>query len=153
MPTIALTVNEIEYVVEIPTDMPLLWVLRDVIGLTGTKYSCGIGECGACTVLAEGEPQRSCIKPISDFEGVAITTIEGLSPDGGHPLQKAWIEIGVSECGFCQPGQLMTAAALLERNPNPNTEEIIRAMNGNLCRCGSYNRIQQAIQHVIQGGD
>jgi isoquinoline 1-oxidoreductase alpha subunit len=152
MPSIALTVNEIEYVVEVSADMPLLWVLRDLIGLTGTKYSCGIGECGACTVLAEGEPQRSCVKPAVDFEGIPITTIEGLSQNGPHPLQEAWIEVGVSECGYCQPGQLMTAAALINRNPNPSDEDITSAMNGNLCRCGTYNRIRQAIQLSTQGG-
>ena len=131
-------------------DTPLLWVIRDTAQLTGTKFGCGIGLCGACTVLIEGQPERSCITPLDGLAGKAITTIEGLSEDGSHPLQKAWLDEHVSQCGYCQPGQLMKAAALLETNPNPSDADIDAAMAGNLCRCGSYQRIRKAIHSAAQ---
>ena len=130
--------------------MPLLWALRDLIGLTGTKFSCGAGLCGACTVLIDGEPTRSCITPVSTLAGKAITTIEGLSPDGNHPLQKAWQEEHVSQCGYCQPGQIMNAAALLQKNSKPSDADIDAAMSGTLCRCGTYQRIRKAIHRAAQ---
>ena len=128
----------------------MLWVLRDNLGLTGTKFSCGIGQCGACTVLIDGEPTRSCVTLISQVEGQAITTIEGLSTDGSHPVQKAWLEDHVTQCGYCQPGQILNAVALLEKNPNPSDEEIDAAMQNVLCRCGTYQRIRRAI-HTAAG--
>ncbi len=152
MTAFSLTVNGTGYQVEADPGMPLLWVLRDLVGLTGTKFSCGIGACGACTVLVDGEPTRSCITPVSGVVGKQITTIEGLSPDGNHPLQVAWIEKQVSQCGYCQPGQILTAAALLAKNPSPSDEEITAAMNGVLCRCGMYTRIKDAIHQAAQGG-
>jgi isoquinoline 1-oxidoreductase alpha subunit len=126
-------------------DTPLLWVLREQLGLTGTKYGCGIAQCGACTVHIDGEPVRSCVRPVSSV-GTAekITTIEGLSPDGQHPLQKAWVKLDVPQCGFCQSGMLMTAAALMKRSPNPSAQQVREAMT-NICRCGTYNRVQAAI--------
>jgi isoquinoline 1-oxidoreductase alpha subunit len=132
--------------------MSLLWALRDVLGLTGTKYSCGIGLCGSCTVHVEGRAQRSCITPLSAIEGKHITTIEGLSPDGSHPLQKAWVEEQVSQCGYCQPGQIMAAAAFLAEHPRPSKDEIVQALSNNLCRCGSYQRILKAVQKAAEGG-
>ncbi len=128
--------------------MPLLWVLRDLIGLTGTKYGCGIAQCGACTVHMNDVAVRACSIPVSAAVGKQITTIEGLSPDGSHPLQLAWQQEDVPQCGYCQAGQIMTAAALLKRNATPTDEEIIAAMNGNLCRCGTYQRIHRAIKQV-----
>ena len=125
--------------------MPLLWVLRDIMNLKGTKYGCGIGQCGACTVHLGGMAVRSCLTPASAADGQTITTIEGLSPDGTHPLQLAWQEIDVPQCGYCQAGQLMSASAMLEKKPNPTDADIDAAMNGNLCRCGTYLRIRQAI--------
>jgi isoquinoline 1-oxidoreductase subunit alpha len=133
-------------------DTPLLWVLRDALGLTGTKYSCGIGLCGACTVHLDGEAQRSCMVPVSQAGGQTITTIEGLSASGDHPLQRAWIEENVVQCGYCQPGQIMAAAALLARSPQPGDAEIDQAMARNLCRCGTYQRIRRAIHRVARGG-
>jgi isoquinoline 1-oxidoreductase subunit alpha len=140
-----LIVNGRPSTVDVPPDMPLLWVIRDVLNLKGTKYGCGIGQCGACTVHLEGQPARSCLTPVSSAANARITTIEGLSPDGSHPLQKAWEEVDVPQCGYCQAGQIMTAAALLAKHPNPTDEDIETAMNGNLCRCGTYPRIRQAI--------
>jgi isoquinoline 1-oxidoreductase subunit alpha len=136
--------------VEAEADMPLLWVLRDLLGLTGTKFSCGAGLCGACTVLIDGNPTRSCITPVSSVTSKAILTIEGLSPDGSHPLQIAWQEQHVTQCGYCQPGQIMNAVALLENNPNPTDADIDTAMAYVLCRCGTYQRIRQAIHRVAQ---
>ncbi|MBI2296003.1 MAG: (2Fe-2S)-binding protein [Betaproteobacteria bacterium] len=126
-------------------DTPLLWVLRENLGLTGTKYSCGIAQCGACMVHVNGEPALSCITQVSQVAGKKITTIEGLSRDGGHPLQKAWIAEEVSQCGYCQPGQIMSAAALLAKNKNPSDAEIEQAMARHICTCGTYNRIRKAI--------
>jgi len=124
---------------------PLLWVLRDVLGMTGTKYSCGVGNCGTCVVLMNGAPVRSCVLPVQAAGAAEITTIEGLSPDGSHPVQEAWIEEDVTQCGYCQGGQILTAVALLKRDPNPNDTTIRQAMADNLCRCGTYPRIHQAI--------
>src|SRR5215216_710461 len=140
-----LNVNGKTSSVDVPGDMPLLWALRDVLNLRGTKYGCGIGQCGACTVHLKGEPIRSCQTTVAQAAGAAITTIEGLSTDGSHPVQRAWMEIDVPQCGYCQSGQMMTAAALLATNPKPSDADINTAMNGNLCRCGTYTRIRQAI--------
>ena len=150
MPSYILNVNGESYEVEALEDTPLLWVLRDNLGLTGTKYSCGIGQCGACTVLLEGEPVRSCVVPVAKVVGQTITTIEGLSADGSHPVQKAWLDEHVTQCGYCQPGQILNAVALLEKNPNPSNEEIDAAMKNMLCRCGTYQRIRKAI-HAAAG--
>jgi aerobic-type carbon monoxide dehydrogenase small subunit (CoxS/CutS family) len=152
MPIVTLTVNGRRREVDAPPDMPLLWALRDVLGLTGTKFGCGIGACGACTVHLDGQPIRSCSLPIGSIGGRAVTTIEGLSPDGGHRLQRAWVEEDVPQCGYCQAGQLMSAAALLARTPSPTDAEIDQAMNGNLCRCGTYPRIRLAIHRAARGG-
>ena len=152
MASIPIIVNGEEHTVDIDPDTPLLWVLRDTLGLTGTKYSCGIGVCGACTVHLDGEATRSCTMPVSEVAGRNVTTIEGLSPDGSHPLQHAWIAEGVSQCGYCQPGQIMTATALLAKNPNPSDNDIDAAMSGNLCRCGTYQRIRHAIHRVVKEG-
>lgn len=127
-------------------EMPLLWAIRDLLGLTGTKYGCGQGLCGACTVHVDGQAQRSCVTPLSAIAGKAITTIEGLSTAGDHPVQQAWIQNNVPQCGYCQPGQIMSASALLAKNPNPTDSDIDSAMSGNLCRCGTYGRIRIAIQ-------
>lgn len=145
-----LLVNGTRHTVDVPPDMPLLWVLRDVLGLTGTKFGCGKALCGACTVHLSGTPVRSCVLPVSAVVGQPITTIEGLNPEGNHPLQRAWRELNVPQCGYCQAGQLMTAAALLRQNPNPTDEDIIAAMGGNLCRCGTYHRIRQAIHRAAE---
>jgi isoquinoline 1-oxidoreductase alpha subunit len=131
--------------VDVNPNMPLLWVLRDTLGMTGTKFGCGMALCGACTVHIDGEATRSCITPISSVTGKKITTIEGLSPDRSHPVQKAWIEIDVPQCGYCQSGQIMSAAALLATNAQPSDAEIDGAMKGNICRCGTYQRIRQAV--------
>lgn len=146
MPTYTLRVNGKSQQVEADADTPLLWVLRDHLDLVGTKFGCGIAQCGACTVHLNGTAIRSCSLPVSAIKDKEITTIEGLSADGDHPLQQAWQEIDVAQCGYCQAGQLMSAAALLKRNPNPSEEEIERAMRGNICRCGTYLRIKEAIQ-------
>jgi isoquinoline 1-oxidoreductase alpha subunit len=140
-----LTVNGRPATVDAPADMPLLWVIRDVLNLRGTKYGCGIGQCGACTVHIGGRAVRSCQTPVSTADNAKITTIEGLSPDGSHPVQLAWADLDVPQCGYCQAGQMMSAAALLARTPKPNDQDIDAAMNGNLCRCGTYIRIRQAI--------
>lgn len=139
-----LRVNGKQFELDIEPDMPLLWVLRDELGLTGTKYACGIAACGACTVHVDGRPVRSCVMPVSAVDGKSITTIEGLSKDGGHPVQKAWIELQVPQCGYCQSGMIMAAAALLTENRNPTDAEIETAMT-NLCRCGTYHRVRAAI--------
>jgi isoquinoline 1-oxidoreductase alpha subunit len=142
---IKLTINQKAYEVDVNPDMPLLWVIRDVIGLVGTKYGCGVAQCGACTVHLNGEAVFSCVTKVKRAEGGKITTIEGLSEKNDHPLQKAWIELDVPQCGYCQSGQLMSAAVLLRENPNPNDEDIDAAMAGNICRCGTYLRIRKAI--------
>jgi len=142
---IQFTVNGKPQSVDVPPNMPLLWVLRDTLGLTGTKFGCGMALCGACTVHLEGEAIRSCITPVSGVAGKKITTIEGLSPDRSHPVQRAWIEVDVPQCGYCQSGQIMSAAALLAKNTKPSDFEIDDAMKGNICRCGTYQRIRQAI--------
>ncbi len=146
-----LKINGTTHQVESEPDTPLLWVIREQLALTGTKYGCGLAQCGACTVHLNGNPIRSCVVPVSSVkEDQEITTIEGLSEDGTHPLQQAWIEAQVPQCGYCQSGQIMQAAALLEENPKPTRDEIIQYMNGNLCRCGTYLRIVKAIQIASQ---
>jgi len=142
-----LNVNGKTTTVDVPADMPLLWVIRDVLNLKGTKFGCGIGQCGACTVNMGGRAVRSCSTPVSAAKG-PVTTIEGLSADGTHPLQQAWMEIDVPQCGYCQAGQIMSANALLSTNPRPTDAQITTAMNGNICRCGTYLRIRQAIQRA-----
>jgi aerobic-type carbon monoxide dehydrogenase small subunit (CoxS/CutS family) len=143
--TLKLSVNGKEYSVDVAADTPLLWVLRERLGLTGTKYGCGIAQCGACTVLANGTAIRSCVTPVSSVTGKEITTIEGLSADRSHPLQEAWIDEDVPQCGYCQSGQIMAAAALLARKKKPSDADIDAAMSGVLCRCGTYQRIRRAI--------
>ena len=147
-----LIVNGVSHDVDAPADMPLLWVLRDLLGMTGTKYGCGIAQCGACTVHIDGKQQRSCATPASSAEGRQITTIEGLSEDASHPVQKAWAEIDVVQCGYCQSGQIMAAAALLAEESNPDDEEIDRAMNGLICRCGTYQRVRAAVHRAAELG-
>jgi len=147
-----LKVNGQSRTLEAPEDMPLLWALRDGLELKGTKFGCGIAQCGACTVLIDGMATRSCITPVSAVEASAITTIEGLSKDGSHPLQRAWEEIDVPQCGYCQAGQIMSAAALLARKPNPTDDDIDAAMTGNLCRCETYLRIRRAIHRAAEMG-
>ncbi|WP_353483793.1 (2Fe-2S)-binding protein [Haliscomenobacter sp.] len=147
MAEFTLKVNGTKYKVEAAADTPLLWILRDHLGLTGSKYGCGIGQCGACTVHIGGEAMRSCALPISSVGKAAVTTIEGLSKIGDHPVQQAWNEVDVPQCGYCQAGQIMSAAALLKKNPAPSDADINSAMAGNICRCGTYNRIKEAI-HV-----
>ena len=148
---IELTINGEPHTLDVDPDMPLLWAIRDIAGLTGTKFGCGKALCGSCTVHIDGEPVRSCAYPVSAAEGRSITTIEGLSPDGQHPVQVAWRELNVPQCGYCQSGQIMSAVALLERNPKPTREEIDTAMSGNICRCGTYNRIRAAIERAAEG--
>jgi aerobic-type carbon monoxide dehydrogenase small subunit (CoxS/CutS family) len=138
--------------VEVDPDKPLLWVLREDLGLTGTKYGCGMAICGCCTVHLDGDAIRSCVTPISRAEGKRVTTIEGLSGDLSHPVQKAWMEIQVPQCGYCQPGQMMSAACLLAQNPKPNDAVIADAMSGNLCRCGTYQRVRKAIHRAAEIG-
>jgi isoquinoline 1-oxidoreductase alpha subunit len=142
---ITFKVNGKPTTVDVPADMPLLWVLRDVLDMKGTKFGCGVAQCGACTVHINGAATRSCTRRISTVAGAEVTTIEGLSPDGSHPLQKAWEELDVPQCGYCQAGQLMSAAALLAKTPSPTDEQIDTAMNGNICRCATYLRIRAAI--------
>jgi isoquinoline 1-oxidoreductase subunit alpha len=144
-----LMVNGKPATVDVPEDMPLLWVLRDVLDLKGPKFGCGMAQCGACTVHLNGEATRSCVLPISSVAGQSVTTIEGLSEDGSHPLQRAWEAVDVPQCGYCQAGQIMTAAALLARNPKPGGAEIDAAMGDNLCRCGTYLRIREAIRKAV----
>ena len=146
MASFKLQINGKVYNTEVAADTPLLWVLRDHLGLVGTKYGCGIAQCGACTVHLNGAAVRSCLLPVSAVQSAKVTTIEGLSENGDHPLQQAWDEIDVPQCGYCQAGQIMTAAALLKRNPKPSNEEIETTMNGNLCRCGAYHRIRAAVK-------
>ena len=145
-----LAVNGQSKTVDVPADMPLLWVLRDVLDMKGTKFGCGIAQCGACTVHVDGTPTRSCQRRVASVAGMSVTTIEGLSPDGTHPVQRAWEEIDVPQCGYCQAGQLMSAAALLASKPNPTDADIDQAMNGNICRCATYLRIRQAIHRAAQ---
>ncbi|MDE3151665.1 MAG: (2Fe-2S)-binding protein [Gemmatimonadota bacterium] len=145
---VSFKVNGVAHTVDVPADMPLLWVLRDVLDLKGTKFGCGIGQCAACTVHIDGEPARSCRRRASTLEGADIVTIEGLSADGGHPVQRAWEALDVPQCGYCQAGQIMTAAALLKRNPHPSDADIDSAMSGNLCRCNTYLRIRDAIHRA-----
>jgi isoquinoline 1-oxidoreductase subunit alpha len=143
---ITVTVNGTVQKRDVDPEMPLLWFLRDVLGLTGTKFGCGQALCGACTVHLDGEVVRACVTPVRRADGKKVTTIEGLSPDGSHPLQKAWVELGVPQCGFCQAGQIMTAASLLAKRPKPTNEEIDQSLAGNLCRCGTYTRIRAAVR-------
>ena len=135
---------------DVPPDMPLLWVLRDVLDLKGTKFGCGVAQCGACTVHLKGSPIRSCVTPVAAVQGAEITTIEGLSPDGTHPVQRAWEALDVPQCGYCQAGQLMAAAALLAKTPKPTDADIDAAMSGNICRCATYLRIRQAIRAAAE---
>ena len=141
-----LNINGKDYQPDVAADTPLLWVLRDNLGLVGTKYGCGIAQCGACTGHMNGTAVRSCVLPVSSIANAKITTIEGLSENGDHPLQQAWDEIDVPQCGYCQAGQIMSAAALLKTNPKPSTEEIDSTMHGNICRCGAYHRIREAVK-------
>jgi isoquinoline 1-oxidoreductase alpha subunit len=147
---IQLRVNGVARELRVDPEMPLLWVLRDVLGLTGTKYGCGQALCGACSVHLDGAVVRSCCTPVRRAEGRDVTTIEGLSEDGTHPLQRAWIELGVPQCGFCQAGQIMTAAALLRKQPKPSPEQVEQSLAGNLCRCGTYTRIRAAVQRAAE---
>jgi aerobic-type carbon monoxide dehydrogenase small subunit (CoxS/CutS family) len=149
MPPVTLSVNGRSHTVNVPADMPLLWVLRDTVGLTGTKFGCGMALCGACTVLLDGEATRSCVTPVSAVGTRSITTIEGLSAAGDHPVQRAWIAEDVPQCGFCQSGQVMAAAALLARNPRPSDADIDTAMT-NICRCGTYQRIRRAVHRAAR---
>lgn len=149
---IELSLNGEKKALDVDPDMPILWVLRDVAGLTGTKFGCGRGLCGACTVHLDGEAIRSCVTPISEAQNKKITTIEGLSQKGDHPLQKCWVEMGVPQCGFCQAGQIMNAASFLKQNKKPSDAQIAEAMDGNICRCGTYTRIRDAIKKVAAEG-
>ena len=146
MPTVTLRINGTDHTLDVPEDMPLLWALRDKLNMTGTKYSCGIGQCGTCTVLVDGEPVKSCRRRAVSMAGKEITTIEGLDPTGAHPVQKAWDKLDVPQCGYCQGGQVLAAAALLESNPKPDDAAIDEAMSENLCRCGTYVRIRKAVK-------
>ena len=150
MSAITLTINGQDHTIDVPQDMPLLWALRDILDLTGTKYGCGIGTCGTCTVLVDGSPVRSCVRAAARFEGREITTIEGLDPSGNHPVQRAWDEVDVPQCGYCQGGQILTASALLDENPYPTDADIDAAMSGVLCRCGTYHRIRKAIKRAAE---
>ena len=145
-----LTINGAEREVDAPSDMPLLWVLRDLLGLTGTKFGCGIAQCGACTVHLDGAPKRSCVTPVSFAAGKKVTTIEGLSADGSHPVQRAWAELDVVQCGYCQSGQIMSAAALVAAKSDPTDADIDAAMSGNICRCGTYQRIRAAVHRAAE---
>lgn len=145
---VTLTVNGTSHSLDVPADMPLLWVLRDVLDLKGTKFGCGMAQCGACTVHLNGAATRSCVLPAAAVQGASITTIEGLDPQGEHPLQRAWQELDVPQCGYCQAGQLMSAAALLKSKPKPTDADIDAAMNGNLCRCATYARIREGIHRA-----
>ena len=145
---VSLVVNGTSRSIDVEADMPLLWALRDTLALTGTKYGCGIAQCGACTVHLDSQPVRACVTPVSAAVGKRVTTIEGLSATGDHPVQKAWMEVDVPQCGFCQPGQIMSAAALLAAKPSPTDADIDTAMAGNICRCGTYQRIRAAIHRA-----
>src|ERR1700753_3132102 len=145
-----LVVNGEEHEVEVAADMPLLWALRDVLGMTGTKFGCGMAQCGACTVLVDGQPVRSCVRPAAAVEGKAITTIEGLSAHGDHPVQRAWAEVDVVQCGYCQSGQILAAVALLRAAARPTDADIDAAMSGNICRCGTYQRIRAAVHRAAE---
>jgi aerobic-type carbon monoxide dehydrogenase small subunit (CoxS/CutS family) len=147
---VSFSVNGEAHELEVDPATPLLWVLRDTLGLTGTKYSCGIAACGACTVHVDGAPVRACVTPLSAVANKSITTIEGLSKDSSHPVQRAWIALDVPQCGYCQSGQIMTAAALLARNPKPTDTDIDQAMAGVLCRCGTYSRVRRAIKQAVE---
>jgi isoquinoline 1-oxidoreductase alpha subunit len=146
MATFKLNINGKEQEVDVDPSTPVLWVLRDHLNLVGTKYGCGIAQCGACTIHLNGTATRACMLTVSSVGNSEITTIEGLSEEGDHPVQKAWLEVDVPQCGYCQAGQIMTASALLDKNPNPTDEEIEMAMNGNICRCGTYTRIKKAVK-------
>ena len=149
---LSLSVNGESHSVDVPADMPLLWVLRDVIGLTGTKFGCGIAQCGACTVHLDGQPVRSCVLPVGSIGSMAISTIEAIgNTPSGQKIQQAWLDVDVVQCGYCQSGQIMSAAALLKRSPNPSDAEIDAAMSGNICRCGTYIRIRAAIKQAATG--
>ena len=143
--SLTITINGQLHKTDVDSDMPLLWFLRDTLELTGTKYGCGMGLCGSCTVHVDGRAEKSCLTTIGEVDGKQVTTIEGLSKDGSHPLQIAWLSNNVSQCGYCQPGQIMTAADLLAQNPEPSKEDIDTALEGNICRCGTYNRIRKAV--------
>ena len=146
MPSYQLKINGKSFTADVAADTPLLWVLRDHFGLVGTKYGCGIASCGVCTVHMNGSPVKACMLPVSGIANAEITTIEGLSENGDHPVQQAWEEVDVAQCGYCQAGQIMTAAALLKKNPKPTEQEIARTMHGNICRCGAYHRIREAVK-------
>lgn len=148
-----LDVNGQTHEVDAPPDMPLLWVLRDLLGLTGTKFGCGLAQCGACTVHLDGSPLRACITPVAVAAGKKVTTIEGLSKDGSHPVQRAWTELDVVQCGYCQSGQIMSAAALLQAKPQPTDADIDAALSGNICRCGTYQRIRAAVHRAAELGN
>ncbi len=150
MARFSFVVNKEQRSVEASPDTPILWILREQLGLTGTKYACGMAQCGSCTIHMNGNPIRSCVTPISAVEGKDLTTIEGLSAEGLHPLQQAWIDKQAPQCGYCQPGQIMQAASLLDKNQSPTREEIVQHMRGNLCRCGAYMRILSAIESVAE---
>nr|WP_298789681.1 (2Fe-2S)-binding protein [uncultured Allomuricauda sp.] len=153
MPTYQIKVNGESRSVDVAEDTPVLWVLRDHLDLVGTKYGCGIGQCGACTVHVDGTAMRSCSLTLSQIDGKSITTIEGLSENGTHPVQEAWKEVDVPQCGYCQAGQIMTASAFLENNPNPSEEDVKNAMHGNICRCASYSRIRKAVMIAAENMD
>ena len=150
MAVFTITVNGTEHTVDVLPDTPLLWVVRDALGLTGTKFGCGMAQCGACTMHLAGAPIRSCVTPVTAAQGAEITTIEGLSDDGSHPVQRAWMAEDVPQCGYCQSGQIMSAAALLAQNPEPTDADIDAFMAGNVCRCGTYGRIRRAIHRAAQ---
>ena len=147
-----LLVNGKEHEIAVPDTMPLLWVLRDTLGMTGTKYGCGMALCGACTVLVDGQPVRSCVRPVGAVAGKSVHTIEGLSAHGDHPVQRAWAEVDVVQCGFCQSGQILAACALLKAKPKPTDADIDAAMSGNICRCGTYHRVREAVHRAAELG-
>ena len=147
-PQVTLKVNGVLHTINAPRDMPLLWVLRELLGLTGTKYGCGVAQCGACTVHVNGAPRRSCVASVGAVDGAEITTIEGLSSDGSHAVQQAWMELDVVQCGYCQSGQIMSTVALLSRIPQPTDTDIDQALSANICRCGTYQRIREAVHRA-----
>ncbi len=153
MPKYTLLINQESYTVDVEASAPLLWVLRDHLSLFGTKYGCGIGQCGCCTIHLNNDPAKSCLITVSAVGEKSITTIEGLSDSGNHPVQKTWVEFNVPQCGYCQTGQIMTAAAFLKKTPNPQDEDIDKAMSENICRCGTYPRIKEAIKSLAKTGD